>query len=100
MYIPGRKNPIVIGGLGVAFNMLIILRDEAHRFAISYHKKLRSAKTFTSIFDNIKGIGQKKKEAILTKINDLDDVTNEKLQQIKGLTKNDISNILKSLKIG
>jgi excinuclease ABC subunit C len=94
IYIPGRKNPIVITGLGAAFNMLIKLRDEAHRFAIRYHRKLRGKKATTSVLDGIKGIGPKKRELILSSIGSLDNLTEERLNKIKGLSQKDIANIL------
>jgi excinuclease ABC subunit C len=97
VYLPGRKNPVIISGLGAAFNVLIKLRDEAHRFAVSYHKKLRKKEMTASVFDGIKGIGPKKKELILTNIDNPADMTEENLKNIKGLTKRDIASILKSI---
>jgi len=94
VYLPGRKNPVVISSLGSAFNMLIRLRDEAHRFAITYHKNLRSKKLTGSIFDGIKGIGPKKRELILSSITSLDDITAEKLGEVKGLSKGDVATII------
>ncbi len=98
VYIPNQKNPIVISGLGAAFNILITLRDEAHRFAITYHKKVRGKSAIASIFDSIKGIGPKKKGLILAHINSLTEITKENLEQLKGLTNGDIANILEEVK--
>ena len=41
------------------------IRDEAHRFGITYHRKLRSDRTFKSVLDEIPGIGPKRKQALL-----------------------------------
>jgi excinuclease ABC subunit C len=41
------------------------IRDEAHRFGITYHRKLRSEKTFQSVLDEIPGIGPKRKKALM-----------------------------------
>ncbi len=104
VYLPGRKNPVVISGQSAAMyasatNLLIQLRDEAHRFAITYHKKLRSADAVTSLFDGIKGIGPKKRELILRNIESYDDITEEKLKSIKGLNEADVANILSAIKM-
>ncbi len=45
------------------------VRDEAHRFAVSYHKKLRDSYMTHSILDGIKGIGEKKKKYVMEKFN-------------------------------
>jgi excinuclease ABC subunit C len=45
--------------------MLQRIRDEAHRFGITYHRKVRSERTFTSVLDEIPGIGPKRKQALL-----------------------------------
>jgi excinuclease ABC subunit C len=41
------------------------VRDEAHRFAITYHRQVRSARTFRSVLDDIPGIGPKRKKALM-----------------------------------
>jgi excinuclease ABC subunit C len=45
--------------------MLQRIRDEAHRFGITYHRKVRSERTFKSVLDEIPGIGPKRKQALL-----------------------------------
>jgi excinuclease ABC subunit C len=52
IYVRGKKSPIVLPGESKALHLLERIRDEAHRFAISYHKKLRSKKLKAS-FDEI-----------------------------------------------
>ncbi len=47
--------------------IIIRIRDEAHRFAINYHKKLRGKYMTRSVLDGIKGIGEKKKALVLEK---------------------------------
>jgi len=63
IYIPGRVNPI-----NIASDLLLFLqrvRDEAHRFAITFHRKRRKKATLHSILDEIPGIGKKRKLALL-----------------------------------
>lgn len=49
-----------------AFRLVTLMQDEAHRFAITYHKKLRGQKTFAGELDGIRGVGPAKKKALLT----------------------------------
>jgi excinuclease ABC subunit C len=65
IYIPGNSRPIVLPSTSPGLKLLQYLRDEAHRFAISYHRKVREKKTFHSILDNIPGIGPKRKKALI-----------------------------------
>ncbi|MFX0096024.1 MAG: helix-hairpin-helix domain-containing protein, partial [Candidatus Hodarchaeota archaeon] len=65
IYIPGRKEPIILPRDSPALYLCQRARDEAHRFAISYHKKLRSKKLSVSQLDEIPGIGEKRKKVIL-----------------------------------
>jgi excinuclease ABC subunit C len=80
--------------------MIIKIRDEAHRFAVEFHQKLRDANITKSFLDNIKGIGEKKKQYIYEKYNSLDELKNltfKDLADIKGLTYNDAKNIYNAL---
>ena len=80
--------------------MLIRLRDEAHRFAVSYHRRLRDSYMTNSFLDEIKGIGQKKKGYILENIDSVDDLkakSIEDIMNIKGISYRDAVNIYNSL---
>ncbi|MDO8578757.1 MAG: excinuclease ABC subunit UvrC [Dehalococcoidales bacterium] len=67
IFIPGRSNPIVLPPFSPARQMLQRLRDEAHRFAITYHRNIRKKESFASVLDTIPGIGKKRKRALLRK---------------------------------
>jgi excinuclease ABC, C subunit len=80
--------------------IIIRIRDEAHRFAINYHKKLRSKYMTQSVLDGIKGIGEKKKALVLEKFADIEDLKAGRLDElikIKGLSYKDALNIYNSL---
>lgn len=80
--------------------IIIRIRDEAHRFAINYHKKLRSKYMTRSVLDGVKGIGEKKKALIQEKFADIEDLKAcrlEELIKIKGLSYKDALNIYNSL---
>jgi excinuclease ABC subunit C len=80
--------------------IILRARDEAHRFALGYHKKLRDNHMTNSVLDGIRGIGGRKKEYVLEKYptpGDLKACSLEDLMGIKGLTYKDALNIYNSL---
>lgn len=66
-------------------NLLQRVRDEAHRFAIGYHKLLRGKKMKQSIFEGIPGIGEIKLKSILSQFEDLENLSPQNLKKIKGI---------------
>ncbi len=74
----------------LGFRLIYKIQDEAHRFAISYHRSLRSKKMFKSQLDDIKGIGEKRKMELLKhfgSINKIKTASIEELVKVKGMNK-------------
>ena len=69
-----------------ALKILIRVRDETHRFGVTYHRKLRSKRVLTSELDGIKGIGEVRKTELLKRYGSV--------KKIKELTVNELKNIL------
>jgi excinuclease ABC subunit C len=65
IFLPRRAKPIVLPKSSAGLQLLQRLRDEAHRFAISYFSSLHRKKTFASVMDGIPGIGPRRKSALL-----------------------------------
>ncbi|MBI2328930.1 MAG: excinuclease ABC subunit UvrC, partial [Chloroflexi bacterium] len=65
IFIPQQAEAISLPASSPGLQLLQRLRDEAHRFALGYHQKIRKRETFTSILDTIPGIGPKRKRALL-----------------------------------
>jgi excinuclease ABC subunit C len=65
IFLPGQANPITLKRNSNALFLLQRVRDEAHRFAITHHRKLRSRQTLSSALDRIPGIGGARKRALL-----------------------------------
>ena len=65
IFLPGASEAIELNAKSAATHLLQRVRDEAHRFAISYHRKLRGKEAMLSELDNIKGIGRGRKLALL-----------------------------------
>ncbi len=73
-FLPGRQNPVIFPTNSEAFQILTGIRDEAHRFAINYHRKLRDDKTLTSVLDAIRGLGEKRKKTLLKTFGSVDKI--------------------------
>jgi len=65
IFVPRKRQPIVLPRSSPGLQLLQRLRDEAHRFAIIYHRRIRKRETFASALDTIPGIGPKRKRALL-----------------------------------
>ena len=65
IYLIDQPQPLVLPRASQGLYLLQRVRDEAHRFAITYHRNLRSTRTFRSVLDDIPGIGPKRKKALV-----------------------------------
>jgi excinuclease ABC subunit C len=65
LFLPGSSVPIVLPPTSSALYLVQRLRDEAHRFAITYHRDLRSKRQTRSAFDDLEGVGPKRRRALL-----------------------------------
>ena len=65
VFLPGQSNPVVLRRNSNALFLLQRVRDEAHRFAITYHRRLRAKQTLYSALDRIPGVGAARKRALL-----------------------------------
>jgi len=89
VFIPGDPQPVCIAKDSPALHILQRARDEAHRFAISYHQKLRRKQFVSSTLDTIPGIGPKRKSALLRRfgsIQAIKEASPEELSQTEGIT--------------
>ncbi len=67
VFLPGRSDPVRMGRADRALHLLQRMRDEAHRFALSYNRALRRKRTLESELDRIPGIGEKRRKALLAR---------------------------------
>jgi excinuclease ABC subunit C len=65
LFLPGSSEPILLPATSPALYLVQRLRDEAHRFAITYHRNLRAKAAVHSAFDDLAGVGPKRKRALL-----------------------------------
>jgi excinuclease ABC subunit C len=88
VYLPGRKNPASLGAGDSALLLLMRMRDEAHRFAVAYHRLLRKKALTRSILEEVPGVGPKKKAHMLKAFGSLaalKKATASQMQQRAGL---------------
>lgn len=87
-FLPGRKNPVNFRSGSACLFLLERLRDEAHRFAITYHRKLRNKASLRSSLDDIPGVGPSRKKKLLKHFGSLKKIKQaplEELKQVPGL---------------
>jgi len=88
IFIPGQPEPITLSRRSPGLKLLERLRDEAHRFALGYHRKTRSKQSITSALDSVPGIGPKRKRALLRQfggVQGIRDASIEELAATKGM---------------
>jgi len=76
------------------------IRDEAHRFAITYHRKLRGSQSVRSLLDDVPGIGPRRRKALLAEFGSLDAIrqaTIEQLAAVPGMNRRVAEQIRESL---
>ncbi len=90
IFVGGRSDPIVLPRNSPALHLLQRIRDEAHRFALSYHRILRQKRTVKSVLDDIPGLGPKRKKLLIQhfgSVKKLQEASLEELMQLSGLPK-------------
>lgn len=100
IYLPEIKEPQSISKSSPGLKLLQRIRNESHRFALQYHRKLRKKRTIFSELDNIKGIGKSRKEKLLRyfgSVKKIKQATPEDIAKIPGLGKNIGTSLLKEL---
>ena len=101
VFLPNQSDPMTISKSSPSLILLKQVRDEAHRFAITYNRKVRSKRTITSALNNIKGVGPSKRDALLTKfgsVKRIKEMPPEKLVELQGINLALAKTILKELK--
>lgn len=85
IFLPGRRNPVVLRQNSAPLLLLAAIRDEAHRFAISYHRKLRGKEGIASGIEKIPGVGAKRSSALLKKFGSLQHIKEATLEEIQAI---------------
>lgn len=89
IYLRKRKEPIIFSEHSPVLRLIQRLRDEAHRFAVAYHRKLRRKTLRRSALDEIEGIGKKRKRLLLNRFGSVENIRKagvEELRSVKGIS--------------
>jgi excinuclease ABC subunit C len=101
VFLPGQSNPIVLKRNSNALFLLQRVRDEAHRFAITYHKKVRAKQALYSALDKIPGIGGARKRALLRafgSVKRIEEASMDELLKVPLINQKIAEEVLQSLK--
>ncbi len=100
IFVPGKSEPIVLREDNPTLHTIQRLRDEAHRFAITYHRRLRQKSLSASVLDEIPNVGPRRKQALLQHFGSIEAIREaslDKLLAVKGIPRSVAENIRKHL---
>ena len=101
VFQPGRSESVQLPADSEALLLLRRIRDEAHRFAVTYHRKLRSQRSLSSALDELPGVGPKRKSALMKAFGSVDRLTHasvEEISAVEGISAALATRILERLK--
>lgn len=82
IFVPGKPEPVRLPGDSRALHLLQRLRDEAHRFAVTYHRKVRDKKTLRSLLDEVEGIGPKRRRELLKAFGTIEEIKKAGIEEL------------------
>lgn len=85
VFLPNNNEPQSIPKTSSSLKLLQHIRDEAHRFAITFHRERRSKRTFTTELTEIKGIGEKISKKLLTEFKSIEEIRNTRLEKLSDI---------------
>jgi excinuclease ABC subunit C len=88
VFVPGRPDPIVLSRHNPGLQLLQRLRDEAHRFALGFHRQRRESRGFASLLDELEGVGPARRRALLRHFGSVEkmvEATQEELEGVPGV---------------
>ena len=85
VFIPGRPASILLPRQSEALYMLQRIRDESHRFAITYHRQLRDKRMRKSVLDDVPGLGETRKKRLMREVGSVKAIRAASLDELKSL---------------
>lgn len=86
IFIPGREKSLLLGRRTAEFRLVVNIRDEAHRFAITFHRARREKRIVSSVLDEIPGIGAKRKAALISRFGSVDAIKEASLEELASIS--------------
>jgi len=100
IFRPGESDPIILSDRDPVLHLIQRIRDEAHRFAVAYHRKLRGRTMTESMLDYIPDIGPKRKQMLIQHFGSMEKIREasiDELRSVKGITQKIAEDIKKNL---
>jgi excinuclease ABC subunit C len=85
VFVPGRAEPIVLEPHSAGLQLLQRIRDEAHRFALGFHRQRRDSRSFASLLDELPGVGPVRRRALLRHFGSVDRVLAASPEELEGV---------------
>ena len=85
VFVPGSSDPIVLSRRNPGLQLLQRVRDEAHRFALGFHRQRRDARGFASIFDELEGVGPARRRALLQHFGSVEQMLGATAEELEGV---------------
>ena len=85
VFVPGRADPILLDRHNPGLQLLQRIRDEAHRFALGFHRQRRDARARESIFDTLEGVGPARRRALLRHFGSAESVLGASQEELEGV---------------
>ena len=85
VFVPGRPDPILLDPHSAGLQLLQRVRDEAHRFALDFHRQRRSARAKESLFDTLEGVGPVRRRALIQHFGSTESVLAASQEELEGV---------------
>ena len=82
IFVPGQSESILLDRDSASLHLIQRIRDEAHRFAITFHRKLRGKRNLVSVLDHVEGIGPKRRQELWKKFKTLDAMKQASVEEL------------------
>src|SRR5690242_8512627 len=84
VFVPGQSDPIVLSRHNPGLQLLQRIRDEAHRFALEFHRQRRESRGFQSLFDELQGVGPARRRALLQHFGSVEEMVAASQEELEG----------------
>jgi excinuclease ABC subunit C len=85
VFVPGQSRPVVLSRHDPGLQLLQRIRDEAHRFAVGFHRQRRESRGFASLFDELEGVGPARRRALLNHFGSVDAMIAASPEELEGV---------------
>jgi excinuclease ABC subunit C len=85
VFVPGESEPILLSRHNPGLQLLQRIRDEAHRFALGFHRQRRESRGFASLFDELQGVGPARRRALLQHFGSVEEMASASQEELEGV---------------